>query len=118
MSIAVGPYTTRAECDAKLPDALQEALDQYAEVCLGGQVEGPVLLPPDQLRQLVKDRWEEVRQYSVGPMVRLHVLFGFDRKVRIGLLRGTSGTWSPDACGLRGSDWPPGWRCWVHFTAI
>ena len=82
MSVAVGPYTTRAECDAKLPDALQEALDHYAEVCLGGQVEEPVLLPPDQLRQLVKDQWEEVRQYSVGPMVRLHVLLEFDRKVK------------------------------------
>ncbi len=82
MSIAVGPYTTRAECDAKLPDALQEALDHYVEVCLGGQVDEPVLLPPDQLRQLVKDQWEEVRQYSVGPMVRLHVLLEFDRKVK------------------------------------
>ncbi len=82
MSVAVGPYTTRAECDAKLPDALQEALGHYAEVCLGGRVEEPILLPPDQLLLLVKDQWEDVRQYSVGPMVQLHVLLEFDRKVK------------------------------------
>ena len=30
-SITVGPYTTRGECDAKLPEALQESLDHYVE---------------------------------------------------------------------------------------
>jgi len=83
MSVAVGPYTTRRECDAKLPDALQEALDQYVEVYLGEQAEARVRLPLDVLlEQVVQEQWEEVRQYSVGPMTRLHVLLQFDRKIK------------------------------------
>ena len=42
-----------------------------------------IVLPPDELRrQVVKDQWEEVRQYSVGPMTQLHVLVEFDRKIK------------------------------------
>ncbi len=82
MSIAVGPYTTRVECDAQLPSALQEALDRYVEACLGEEVRRRIVLPADYLRQLVKDRWEEVRQHSFGPMTTLHVLLEFDRKAK------------------------------------
>ena len=83
MSISVGPYTTRAECDAKLPEALQEALDQYVEVCLGDQTVDRVRLPVEYLRkEIVKEQWEETRQHSVGPMVWLHVLLKFDRKLK------------------------------------
>lgn len=83
MSITVGPYTTRAECDAKLPEALQEALDRYVDMCLAGEPLVAVRLPPDELRdRLVKDQWEETRQYSVGPMTQLHVLLEFDRKFK------------------------------------
>ena len=83
MSISVGPYTTRAECNAKLPEALQEALDQYVEVCLGDQTVDRVRLPVEYLRQkIVKEQWEETRQHSVGPMVWLHVLLKFDRKLK------------------------------------
>jgi hypothetical protein len=83
MSITVGPYTTRAECDAKLPEALHEALGRYVDICLGDEPPVGVRLPPDELRdRLVKDRWEETRQYSVGPMIRLHVLLRFDREFK------------------------------------
>ena len=83
MSIVVGPYTTRAECDAKLPEALQESLDQYVNVCLGDQAVDDIRLPADYLRQqLVKAQWEETRQHSVGPMTWLHVLLQFDRKIK------------------------------------
>ena len=83
MSIAVGPYTTRAECDAKLPEALQEALDHYVNVCLGDQAVDDIRLPADYLReQLVKAQWEETRQHSVGPMTWLHVQLQFDRKIK------------------------------------
>ncbi len=82
-SITVGPYTTRGECDAKLPEALQESLDHYVETCLDEDVTGHIRLPSDYLRQqLVKAEWEETRQYSVGPMTQLHVLLRFDRKVK------------------------------------
>lgn len=82
MSIAVGPYTTRAECDAQLPSALQKALDRYVEAYLGEEVRRRIVLPADYLRQLVKDQWEEVREYSVGPMTTLHVLLEFDRQAK------------------------------------
>jgi hypothetical protein len=85
MTIVVGPFTTRQECDAKLPEELQKALFSYAEMYLG-QSAGrnvEIVLPADYLRQhLVKDQWEEVRQYSVGPMTRLHVLLAFDQDVK------------------------------------
>jgi hypothetical protein len=84
MSISVGPYTTRAECDAKLPDELQAALGQYVQACLGGQATlRDINLPPDYLRQqVVKAEWQEDRAYSVGPMTQLHLLLKFDRKVK------------------------------------
>ena len=83
MAVVVGPYTTRQECDANLPEAIQEAFDQYVEVCLGPEEIDAVRLPAEYLRQqLVKDQWEEVRQHSIGPMTQLHVLLQFDRKVK------------------------------------
>jgi hypothetical protein len=88
-SITVGPYTTRDECDAKMPEALQEALDHYVDVGLEEEIAGQIRLPNDYVRQqLVKDQWQEVRQYSVGPMIQLHVLLGFDRQVKERILEG------------------------------
>jgi phosphate/sulfate permease len=88
MAVVVGPYTTRQECDANLPEAIQEAVDQYVEVCLGPEEIDAVRLPAEYLRQqLVKDQWEEVRQHSVGPMTQLHVLLQFDRKVKDRVLK-------------------------------
>ena len=83
MSISVGPYTSRAECDAQLPDALQKALDQYVEACLGDQTFEEVRLPSEELRKkIVKNVWQETRQYSVGPMIQLHALLEFDREIK------------------------------------
>jgi hypothetical protein len=82
-SVCIGPYATRAECDAKLPEKLQDALDQYVEVFLGSSPVGAIRLPEEYLRQqLVKEQWEETRRYSVGPMKQLHVLLQFDRKLK------------------------------------
>jgi hypothetical protein len=82
-NITVGPYTTRGECDAKLPEALQDAITHYVDVYLDEDIPGRIPLPDDNFcRQLVKDRWEETRQSSVGPMIQLHVLLGFDRQVK------------------------------------
>ncbi|GEM_PF-2388369 len=83
MSVAVGPYTTRAECDAHLPGALQDAIDRYAAVCFADEQPGRrIVLPDDFLSRLVKEYWEETREYSVGPMTTLHVLLEFDRKAK------------------------------------
>lgn len=112
MSISVGPYTTRAECDVKLPEALQEALEQYVEVCLGEQTTEHVRIPIEHLRQqIVKEQWEETRRHSVGPMVWLHVLLKFDRKLKDQVLEAyrqaiisrrmqSAGTWAAMGLGL------------------
>lgn len=81
MSMVVGPFTTCKECDDHLPEALQKAAGQYIEDYLGHEAAGRVRLPARLLlERVVKDRWEETRSYSVGPMKNLHVLLEFDRK--------------------------------------
>jgi hypothetical protein len=88
MAIVVGPWPTRQECDAKLPEELQKALDRYAELCLGKSSASHIVLPYDYLRQhIVKDQWEEVRQHSISPttqfsMTWLHVFLQFDSQVK------------------------------------
>ncbi len=83
MTIVIGPYTTRQECDAQLPYKLEEALQRYVDTCVHEPIRRPVTLPYEFLReQVVKDQWEEIRPSSVGPMTQLHVLLQFDRKVK------------------------------------
>jgi hypothetical protein len=82
-AVVVGPYTSRAECDAHLADELQKAVGQFAEMCLGEPISEKNVLPAEELRRLlIRDQWEEIGQYSVGPMVQLHVLLQFDRKMK------------------------------------
>ncbi len=82
MSLATGPYTTRLECDAKIPEVLQSAMDQFVEAYLGRPAVGWVRLPSEQLRQLVAEEWEEHLQSSVGPMTQVHLLVNFDQKAK------------------------------------
>jgi hypothetical protein len=80
MSFVVGPYTSRAECEAQVPEALQKALDDYVEMAIGPEAVGMVQLPAEILRQeIYRASWEETRSYSVGPMIRLHGRLQFDR---------------------------------------
>lgn len=82
-SITVGPYTSRLECDAQLPVALQAAVDEYVSIYLGPQWSGRIRFPPEVLEEeLVKDQWEETIHASVGRMVQLHALLQFDTKFR------------------------------------
>ena len=82
-SVTVGPYTTRQECDAKLPEELQKAVSRYAEMCLDGQTTEKITLPVEELQnEIVKEEWEEVREYSVGPMTHLYARLEFDRNVK------------------------------------
>lgn len=84
---AVGPYTTRAECERELPRELRAAVDEYVEIYLGPNAVHRVELPLDYVREkIVEEEWLETRQVTVSPtkqvpMVRLHVLLGFDREV-------------------------------------
>jgi hypothetical protein len=82
MVIAVGPYSTKAECEEKLPDELQQAVGQYAAALIGPGARD-LSLPLDFVqRRVVKERWAEEKDYSVGPMFNLHVLLAFDREAK------------------------------------
>ncbi len=82
MRVPVGPYTTLQECEANLPEAIRQAVKEYADRDFP-EVTGTSWLPDaDFCRELIKDRWEEVKQFSVGPMTQLYVLLQFDRKAR------------------------------------
>ena len=84
MSIVVGPWPTRQDCDADLPNELQKALDYYVEAC--EPTAGRVVLSAKYLRDhLVKEQWEEdikSETESIGAMKQLHVLLRFDRDVK------------------------------------
>jgi hypothetical protein len=83
MAVKVGPYTTRLECEANLPEALQSAVSDYVELYLGSEAAKRVRLPADELRQwLVREEWEEPVQSSIGRMVELHVHVAFDTKMQ------------------------------------
>ena len=52
-------------------------------MCFGERMPAGAVLPQSEFRSaIVKDQQEEVRQYSVGPMISLHVLLEFDRAVK------------------------------------
>ncbi len=86
VAIVVGPYTTREECDKKLPEELFRAVDVYAVNLLGPRASGRVQLPLDYVQgSLIRDTWEERRVFPLSPslhrpMVQLHVLVGFGAK--------------------------------------
>lgn len=82
MPISVGPYLTIDECRAKLPEELHKAVSEYVKRHHPGtKASQQVRLPLDYIQQhLVQAQWEERKQFSVGPMMRLHVLLGFDRQ--------------------------------------
>jgi len=83
MSITVGPYTTRMECDHKLPQALSDAASQYVELAEGPEAARRVRLPLELVQgKILKEQWEETIHASVGPMIQLHVLLEFDHKVQ------------------------------------
>ena len=90
MTIVVGPWKTRQECDDDLPGELYKALEHYAEMCLGEPAGTRVALPYAFLReQVVKDQWEE-KIWSPGnraTMTQLHVLLRFDREVKDRILQ-------------------------------
>jgi len=83
MPIAVGPYTTRAECREELAASLERAVGDYAAAAIGPQARGAVHLPPAYIQdKIVRQEWDEWKQYEppLGEMVKLHVLLVFDRE--------------------------------------
>lgn len=90
MTVKVGPYETRVECDRDLPAHLQAAVDRYAAAYLGHDTDGKVRLPLDYLQgKTVKAEWEEPTKVLITPkekppeyvpMILLHVLLEFDHE--------------------------------------
>jgi hypothetical protein len=82
VSVAVGPYATRGECDEHLIEAVDGAVAQYVEEYLNPLAARRVRLPENVARDTVKETWEETRQYTVGPMKNLHARLEFDHKFK------------------------------------
>lgn len=81
MSVSAGPYLTLEECENKLPEELNKAVAEYVKPRHGLKASRRLHLPSDYIEgHLIQARFEERKQFSVGPMVRLHVLLGFDRQ--------------------------------------
>ena len=79
--LTVGPYTTRLECDKKMPRALRQAVKEYIDLYLedNPKYHWPVELSDGYIRTIiVKDTWEETKETSVGQMIQVHVLLGFN----------------------------------------
>jgi hypothetical protein len=83
MSVSTGPYSTLQECETKIPEVLQSAVNQFVERYLGPQWMGYVQLSPEQLRQFVVAEYEETKDFSIAKMTQLHFLMNFDQKAKI-----------------------------------
>lgn len=82
MPVEIGPYETRAECNAEQPQVLREAVHRYANQLLGEGAGDYVDVPlPYIYQNIVRADCEEHRQTSVGRMLVVHNLLEFDRTV-------------------------------------
>jgi hypothetical protein len=83
MPIPVGPFETRQQCEAEVPQALQEAVKNYAAIYLGAGAAGHLDRDAAELRRrLVREEWEEPVETSYGPMLILHLRLAFDRAMQ------------------------------------
>lgn len=74
-----GPYSTAAECNEKLPEALEEAVHHYIERLLGADASRRVRLPLAFIHErIVRGEWLEQAEFSFGPMYNLHQRLEFD----------------------------------------
>jgi hypothetical protein len=86
MSIPVGPFETREQCEAEVPQALQEAVERYAAIYVGAGAAGRWDWDPADLRRrLLREEWQEPVETSFGPMVVLHLRLAFDRQMQEGV---------------------------------
>lgn len=77
-----GPYATVAECNQKLPEALEEAVRSYSERLLGEGASRRVRLPASFIHErIVRGEWLEQAEFSFGPMYNLHERLEFDASV-------------------------------------
>jgi hypothetical protein len=78
-SVAVEPFTSLAECEAALPEAVQnQAIDPYLKLFLP-EAFGKVRLSAHVLQNLVVDRWVEKRIITQGEVKILHARVQLER---------------------------------------
>jgi len=82
--VTAGPWDTRADCDASLPDAVERGVQQFITQYLGEEAAGRISLPVDYVNaEILKEKYPEtVDSPSFGRMTRLHALLQFDREVK------------------------------------
>ena len=85
--VSVGPYSTREECDRELANALQAAADAYVDSYLIPGASNAITWTVAQRDALVRGRYYEPRQLTVGPMVTLHAWVVFDASTQARLTR-------------------------------
>jgi hypothetical protein len=78
------PHVTTLECERDVSAALQSAVSEYAQALMGDA--GYVRLSASDMARLERDRWDEPRTIEIGgeskPMHTLHLLIGFDKKIK------------------------------------
>jgi hypothetical protein len=74
------------ECQHELPEAVQSAVSEYAQLELGTDQSKYVKLPKSDLLKLEIGRWIETRKHDLGgemrDMVTLHLLIGIDHSTQ------------------------------------
>lgn len=83
--VRVGPYASPLECEARLPETVALAIDDYIELVLGPEARGKVKLPWSYVEEkLIRERFDETRLFQLtstqqSEMHTLHVLLAFDQ---------------------------------------
>jgi hypothetical protein len=78
VAAAIGPYTRPTEYEAEWSVAMQDAVDCYARRQFGSAAVGRIHLPEAELRGLIRQEWDDVKDYGAGPMNTQHVLLVFE----------------------------------------
>ena len=84
MPVAIGPYASPLECEARLPAAVEAAIDDYVELVLGPEARGRVKVPWAFVEtNLLRERYMESRLFQLTStqqreMHTLYVLLAFD----------------------------------------
>jgi hypothetical protein len=68
--VEIYPYSSRMEADAKLPEAVQKAVDEFVEIAFPDS-EVKLRLPPERLRKMVQDTYEQWRTIRSGDFLFL-----------------------------------------------
>ncbi len=78
MVIRAGPWSTREECEQATNKELTKAVSEYAVKYFGTGRGRMATLEPSFLREhVIKEQWEDIHDYSVGPMNHIYTRLVF-----------------------------------------